>query len=179
MSCLITQVHDKLNWKPTASKIFTVKSAYTEVSNLAHNTQSFDTWKLWWRLPAPSRLLTFGWRLFKESLPTKVLLKSRHLTQEDLCPLCTKGIENVLHVFHTCEVAQYLQTRLCKYLPRLSHVTSASQLFEELLRHHVRNRNPFKILSWLCLVEELWRARNLLIKKQKQVNFSLLTHRVC
>ena len=71
-----------------------------ETNNLeAHR----NFWKGIWKLKVPGKIKHFLWKSCTNPLPTKVNLLKRTILQEDVCHLCSKNSEDVLHALWGCE----------------------------------------------------------------------------
>lgn len=90
-------MEDKLQWTPENRGNFTVKSAYMEWLVNAYNLQQVEGWRGVWNAPVIPKVKHFLWRIFVGLLPTKSELFRRHVTVNDLCPMCGDGRETVDH----------------------------------------------------------------------------------
>ncbi|KAF1895710.1 hypothetical protein Lal_00037826 [Lupinus albus] len=69
-------------WRHDISRLYTVKSAYKlltlPVEQTYHtNQQTSSFWKSIWKFKAPSKVISFVWRLFQGRIPTKDALSRR------------------------------------------------------------------------------------------------------
>ncbi|KAL5801831.1 hypothetical protein ACOSQ3_033463 [Xanthoceras sorbifolium] len=120
---------------------FSVKSAYWLGMNLASikascsssSTSISDWWKFLWHLNIPSKIMIFLWRAFQDWITTFGNLARRHISVDDLCPLCHADCESTLHALWTCRLLK--QTRSsCNFLSdystsRTNHCFSDFVLF--------------------------------------------------
>jgi hypothetical protein len=67
---------------------------------------SQDIWKLIWRLQVSNPTKTFLWRACSNILPTKVNLARRKVLDNDICILCNREPESVIHAMWPCPAAQ-------------------------------------------------------------------------
>ena len=63
-------------------------------------------WKSVWSLQVPRKIQMFMWRALKDSLPTKLNLKRRHILMDLVCELCQSTTEDILHVVWRCPQVQ-------------------------------------------------------------------------
>lgn len=86
---------DSWVWTLEPAKVFSVKSCYSLLANsgfVAGLDSDLNTLlETIWKTITPSKVNVFGWRLFRESLPTRGLLFQRHVIGSEsnaLCPFC-------------------------------------------------------------------------------------------
>ena len=60
------------------------------------SAQLQDVWKKIWKLRVPNKIRHFLWRVVKNSLPTKMNLKARHILMDDTCD-CGDHAKSILH----------------------------------------------------------------------------------
>lgn len=112
-SIQITDAQDIWFWKYDATRIFSVKSAYSIVELASRvdvappevpNIILAKLWKSW----APSKVIVFSWQLLQNRIPSRQnLLRRRVITDinNTFCVLCGNSIESVDHLFLTCGVS--------------------------------------------------------------------------
>ncbi|CAH9113191.1 unnamed protein product [Cuscuta epithymum] len=87
-------------WEPTASGVFSLKSAYEEVRDERSSTFSA---KLSWHPKLPLKIRLFLWRLLNGSLPiSDNLSRFQTVMNPSICPLCRAHSDVVDHVFFGC-----------------------------------------------------------------------------
>jgi len=102
---------DILIWPLTSDGEYGVQSTYrmlVEVEKLAlqsssSSVQSQDVWKKIWKLQVPNKIRHFLWRAAKNSLPTKMNLKARHILVDDTCDDCGDHAESIMHCLWLCD----------------------------------------------------------------------------
>ena len=90
---------------------YSVQSAYqmlVEAENITLPSSSSsdstqDVWKKIWKLRVPNKIRHFLWRAVKNSLPTKMNLKARHIPLDDTCDYCGDHSESILHCLWLCD----------------------------------------------------------------------------
>ena len=94
--------------------LFTVKSAYKvarEVlygGNLAESSRGCvgkEVWVALWKLRIPNKIKVFGWRACNNILPTKHNLSKQKIIEDEMCPICMRFPESVIHALWECEAA--------------------------------------------------------------------------
>jgi len=56
-----------------------------------------ESWSWIWRLCVPLNIQFFLWKLCHDSVPFRSVLLSRNHISSNLCPICNKGSEDMLH----------------------------------------------------------------------------------
>jgi len=108
-----SQEADVWRWRLEDSGVFTVKSAYISLEEVV---LSEDRWredekgvfKCLWKIPAPSKVVAFGWKVFLNRIPSKVNLVLRHVLpheESSLCAVCARMEKTSLHIFLHCDLA--------------------------------------------------------------------------
>lgn len=118
---------DKWCWLLTDSLAYSVKSAYTMLSNQSYDSQLEEDKrkiikKVWWTA-IPSKFLVHGWRLLLDRLPTRLLLQQRGVMAYQHSPSCVfffRHDEDTSHLFLKCRVTE----ELCKMYLRLARCGS-------------------------------------------------------
>ena len=100
-----TRAEDTLIWTGTKNGCYSTKSAFHLLSYKAaglvpgpsnpsaHKKFLLDIWSL----NVPNKIHHFIWRSINDTLPTKLNLHKRHITQNFLCERCCCETEDVIH----------------------------------------------------------------------------------
>ncbi|CAL1361463.1 unnamed protein product [Linum trigynum] len=104
---------DRLIWHYSSSGLYTVKTGYHLLASeydLHHppTVLPFDTrfWKFLWSIPVPPKLKFFFWRAVRGFLPLQIVLFTKTLVSDTICPICSREPESFSHFFFSCRVAQ-------------------------------------------------------------------------
>jgi hypothetical protein len=81
---------------------------------------SSRVWQEIWKLKLPNAEKNFLWYAFHEILPTRTNLHRRKIVEDDLCPLCGREEETILHVLWQCSAAADVWNVGCKKLQKWS-----------------------------------------------------------
>ncbi|XP_019105528.1 uncharacterized protein LOC109135246 [Beta vulgaris subsp. vulgaris] len=99
LSCL--NLDDEVTWALTKNGHYSVKTAY--MLGKGGNLDSFhQAWVDIWSMEASPNVRHFLWRLCTNSLPTRSLLKFRHLIDDDGCPWGCGAAESTSHAVFEC-----------------------------------------------------------------------------
>uniref|UniRef100_A0A2N9IMR2 Reverse transcriptase domain-containing protein n=1 Tax=Fagus sylvatica TaxID=28930 RepID=A0A2N9IMR2_FAGSY len=101
---------DKLIWPGSTNGNYTVKSGYRflvedELNNQpgsSNPTFGHSVWRELWATSVPKKIQHFLWRAVQEAIPTKRNLMRRNIIQDQICEMCKKGPEDVLHALWLC-----------------------------------------------------------------------------
>ncbi|XP_021749725.1 uncharacterized protein LOC110715453 [Chenopodium quinoa] len=148
--------NDSITWAWSKDGYYEVKSAYLLGSSL--NLDDFD--KFWveiWNVKTTPKVRHFLWRCCSNSLPTRSLLKHRHLIEDPLCPCCNLADETTVHAIILCPSAHQLWLNSgCREALNLANSDSFGEIllkWAEHLSKEVYQRSLF--LSWF-----IWFRRN-------------------
>lgn len=92
------QVQDRVAWMHTVDGCYTVKSGYHFWYERHFNGMTegnSNGWKRLWRLQVPHKMKYFIWRVCKNTIPVKNLLRGRGVSTSIIFPLCNVDIEHV------------------------------------------------------------------------------------
>ena len=104
---------DILIWPLTPDPEYSVKGAYRMLvdakklsmpsSSVPSNTQA--VWKKIWKLRVANKIQHFLWCATKDSLPTKLNLKTRHIPVDDVCDGSGDYAKSLMHYLWLCDQA--------------------------------------------------------------------------
>ncbi|XP_010695081.1 uncharacterized protein LOC104907789 [Beta vulgaris subsp. vulgaris] len=99
--CVEYPQRHEMTWALSKDGLYSVKTAYLLGKGL--DLDSFhQAWVVIWKIDDNPKVRHFLWRLCSHSLPTKALLKYRHLIEEDACPWCCGAPKTDTHVLFEC-----------------------------------------------------------------------------
>jgi hypothetical protein len=77
------------------------------VSQPGPSSSHYDRlWELIWKIPLPTRIRNFMWRLARDIIPTRCTLRKRGVTLDTVCPLCFDSEESSQHLFMYCPLSR-------------------------------------------------------------------------
>ena len=102
-----TSRDDKKVWPYSKGDELSTKTAYKIIHRECRDSPRFAiNWKALWRLPLPLRVLFFGWKCLNNVIQVHKLLYDKNISNEALCPICTKAEESVEHALFLCDHAR-------------------------------------------------------------------------
>ncbi|XP_023874803.1 uncharacterized protein LOC111987330 [Quercus suber] len=122
-----------------------------------------QVWKGIWKIRTPNRIHHFIWRAARDSLPTKLSLKARHLPVEDTCELCGDFQETILHGLWLCEHAQAVWKSDINFVP---YYKKGFRSFFDLLEEVLRKGSTYHVALFSSMAWCLWQRRNRLRMSQ-------------
>ncbi|XP_058776247.1 uncharacterized protein LOC131650559 [Vicia villosa] len=158
---------DALIWHFSADGVYSVKSAYhvlnrERVANILGPSVSSSIWRKIWKVPLPSKIRYFLWRLAKDILPTRSNLQRKGILLENLCPFCSSCSEDVGHLFLHCDFAKRVY-----FSPPLGFRLPSEVNILDWLNVILSGKDLF-ILQLQCVaLWKVWHARNLRVFDNK------------
>ena len=149
---------DELMWAHSKEGNYTVKSAYM-IGKGCNLNEVHKAWVEVWKMRVTPKIRSFLWRACTNTLPVKLTLKRRHLTEEDRCPLCQKNEESQSHAIMMCEKIQGLWRR-CGCEPMIQGCTRTN--FLELILNWSR-MEPTIVQKGCFLTWNIWFERSLFV----------------
>ena len=108
-------VPDVMVWMHNKNGWYSVRSGYHTARNLLRESnqegEGFNLWEcnnVWariWKLHIPTKIKVFMWRACHDILPTFEKLRQRRIIENDLCPICNRVPEIILHAVWECAAA--------------------------------------------------------------------------
>ncbi|MBA0754873.1 hypothetical protein Gogos_021706 [Gossypium gossypioides] len=157
---------DRIIWTKSASRVFSVRSAYWYLKENSWNSQE-DYWKIVWKYPGPQRVRVFLWLAFKQKLLTNSERARRGFSHCNSCSICGHEFEDLVHVLRDCPPA--------KDVWRLDYGLVWSCLFGLVAWRIWKNRNLFifQHISWtaseVVKVSSCW-GRNYISHVEDNIN---------
>ena len=114
---------------------YQVKKAYNLLlkdATLSHTNQHRDhnipqeIWPLVWKVKIPVKINTFVWKLLHDSLLVNLILNSKGILANSLCPLCKEADESISHLFLFCNFtrAVWHGSNLAIHTTELNHISA-------------------------------------------------------
>jgi hypothetical protein len=87
---------------------FSTRNAYLNLQN----RQLDDTTSFIWESKAPARVKIFAWLMHHDKLNTRKNLHHKGILDSPFCPRCPQQIEDKMHLFFECPVAQQIWQKI-------------------------------------------------------------------
>nr|XP_021852026.1 uncharacterized protein LOC110791585 [Spinacia oleracea] len=147
---------DSWAWAWSKHGAYEVRSAY----HLGQSHYVGDVEQRWcdlWKADISPKVRHFLWRCCSNSLPTKALLRSRHIADEAVCALCGEEDETLGHALFSCSRVRPLWTACdCDQAVQAWDLHS----FGETMASWMDNADPKLCQRVLFLIWSLWHRRN-------------------
>ncbi|XP_058778918.1 uncharacterized protein LOC131652934 [Vicia villosa] len=161
---------DSVEWIYSEEKVFTVASCYNFYNNLRIHygpaNRNDEAFELLWKLEVPLKIKAFGWRLFRDRLPVKDLLKNRGISipLDDLkCSFCDNSLESSSHLFFSCLVVKNIWSEIANWVGKGDRVDvkCLSNFMDWHLFFRSKKVKVRKLgLVWLATTWIIWLVRN-------------------
>jgi len=114
-------------------------------------------WKTLWKLKVPNKIKVFGWRAFRNILPTRVNLVHRRIIQDNRCKVCKFEAETGIHALWNCGVARDVWASCSACLQKcVGDQAAMLQLMKELIGHLSSDElELFLVQAWI-----IWNQQN-------------------
>lgn len=149
-------------WRKSSDNNFSVKSAYSWLSNQQAQLTVIP-WKKVWKMPVPEKVKVFLWQMFQEKLPTNAFRYKIGVATTQECPFECHGEENTLHIMRDCEMARNVWLLFVPTNNRFSFFCSNLQVWlkENMTRNfgaYNRDQVPWsQTFATVCWI--LWKTR--------------------
>ncbi|CAN1779651.1 Putative ribonuclease H protein At1g65750 [Linum perenne] len=169
---------DKLIWHYDQKGNYSVRSTHRVLTNYmfprAHLAVA-GAWSQVWSLQTPPRITTFVWRLARSVLPSRAVLRGRHIAVPAACGVCASGLEDYNHLFFDCQFAEdcWLAADLVNKINdfRLAGASFDDRL-QSFLRYPVEEiRTKVATVLW-----GLWKERNRRVWSNEACTARTATH---
>lgn len=108
-----------------------------------------------WNLPVPQKMKYFLWRMCKNNIPVRNLLRGRGVQTTIICPMCNSDVEHVRHIFVECQHASNYWDCLGRDFDTIEIETVSSWILEKL-----GTELEGKLIKLVKIFWGIWWARN-------------------
>jgi ribonuclease HI len=98
---IVQNLPDVWVWKNSSTGVYSVKDAYTWLSNPAPINEHVN-WNWIWQLHLSANIQFFVWQLIHGAVPVRAVLHHRQISNTDICPRCTSAPETIEHCLFQC-----------------------------------------------------------------------------
>ncbi|KAL8135927.1 hypothetical protein AgCh_010516 [Apium graveolens] len=121
-------------------------------------------WKRLWKLPIPHKMRYFLWRVYRNNIPVRNLLRSRGVQTTILYPMCNVDIEHVRHLFLEC---QYVKT--CWGCLESTFDVSGVEVLSTWVLERMGSESEERLMKLVKAMWGIWWARNRRVWENKVV----------
>ncbi|CAA7014055.1 unnamed protein product [Microthlaspi erraticum] len=159
-----TGAKDRLSWSASADGQFSVKSAFSLLTNDATPRPDMEVFfRRVWKIRVPERVKVFLWLVSHQVIMTNVERKRRHLCDSEVCSVCRGGFETIIHVLRDCPSILGIWNRIVPALVRRDFFFKSllEWLFDNLQEDPADNVTPWTItFAMACWWAWKWRCGN-------------------
>jgi hypothetical protein len=156
---------DMLIWRGTPSGNFSVKSAYFMELNRKQRddgeastpSEEKEFWKDIWRLKVTNTTKNFLWRACSDIIPTKENLARKGVLEDDICEICGRESETVLHALWLCPSAQDVWGSCCLKIQKMQ---TMYRDLKEMLIDMLRRCDGEEAELFAVIAKGIWTKRN-------------------
>lgn len=159
------QVQDRIAWMSTLDGKYSVKSGYKfwyDNYSESVRVQSNPGWSKIWQLEVPHKLRVFLWRICRNNVPVRNLLRGKGVQTSIICPMCINDIEHVVHILLDCSFAKE-----CWRVLGLEFDTSTVEYGSEWLLQRMVEEGRETLVRIATGLWAIWSARNLKVWENK------------
>lgn len=165
-----SSVPDRWWWKLEDKGTFSVSSMYRKLDELRpvvhpRTEGQLKVFTSIWKSPAPTKVIAFSWKLFRDRIPTRGNLSRRHALSKNSPLNCViyEGVpEESDHLFLHCVTATAIWTNLLRWLGFDYHPPPDLFYHWQWWNDSARNkkvRKGYRII-WHAAVWTIWKIRN-------------------
>ncbi|CAN1303547.1 Putative ribonuclease H protein At1g65750 [Linum perenne] len=155
-------LEDTRIWHYKKSGLYTVRSAYRILMSYLTPRDELNVHGAWnelWSLHVSPKIKNLAWRLARDVVPNRTILRRRNLSVPELCGLCSLAPETNQHLFLECQFAEDCWN-LADLQGLVMDLRVSTTTFTEWLMmvlHSVPEPRRSKVIAVLW---GLWRERN-------------------
>ena len=168
--------HDRLAWAGNPRGVFDLKSAYSLATAEVATPPFSSSWI--WKLNTLPKIRTFLWRCFHNSIGVMSCLVRRGVDVDELCPICQRDPESIIHAIRDCnwvkEVWVQLGVDSSNHKFWMSNIQDWINLNGKANCSRAQGKPPWNI-TFSFAVWCIWISRNMAVFNGKIVNQNLST----
>jgi hypothetical protein len=161
---------DEWKWRLEEDGKFSVSSTYN-LLGLIFSPESLlgvhelRVLSIIWKCPAPSKVIAFSWKLFRNRIASRVNLMQRgiHVNGGDIsCVHCQRGVEDSAHLFLFCDFAVKVWQAIFRWLGVVIVLPPNLPVLYDCFVASAKSklgRVGFSLI-WHASVWSLWKSRN-------------------
>lgn len=161
----VSRTNDGWYWSLEKSGQFSVKSLYRhmqEMKDEGANREVSGFWKKMWKLRVPPKIKNMLWRAVSNCLPTKSLLRSKHVNVNQICPLCQVDRETTVHCLVNCSFARVCWSHMDIEITMENEVCFGTWLEERLNAAEGDRKKDTVMICWAIRtvrIDQVWKNK--------------------
>jgi ribonuclease HI len=153
---------DRLIWRKENDGEYSVRSAYRLCMNELLDTSHFKVqgeWSLIWKLKVPPKIKNLVWRICRKCLPTRVRLRDKGVSCDDVCSLCNTNEEDSLHLLFRCQSSMNVWDRWSAF-PTVSNIFTQNQDVSSIIFMCLQLLTSDEAALFCYVIWSIWKQRN-------------------
>lgn len=126
-----------------------------EARDAGSNVMVSEFWNKMWKLRVSPKVKNMLWRAASSCLPTKTLMRSKHVQVDSSCPLCQQQRESISHCLVQCSFARSCWARVDADTNMVAGISFATWLDGCLKSTQGETRKMIAMACWA-----IWTAQN-------------------
>lgn len=174
----ITQNADKAIWIPAKSGRFSVSSCYEA---LRYKKPRVPWNNFVWCNKIFPRHSFFLWMLAHGRIKTKAWLQQRRIVVDQVCALCSRGNEDIQHLFFNCQYSKAVWTEVLQTFDQNHRPLIWESEWRWIVKKTKgRARRKLKMKeAFATTVYSLWKERNCRVFRNSRTQTSVIVNSIC
>lgn len=161
-----------ISWMGNPRGTFNLKSAYSIAMGTNSNMVPFNVGQIW-KLKTLPRIKTFLWICAYNSIGVKVCLAMRGVVDEDLCPICQRDLESIMHALSDYPRVKEVWTQLGVMVIDRAFQTSNLQewlnMNRKVNKSYTQGKPPCRTIFPFAMWN-IWKSKNMYVFDRKNQN---------
>ena len=162
---------DKLTWARNPRGNFDLKSAYSLAMEAAPDPLFSTSWI--WKAKTLPRIKTFLWMCSHNSIGVKSCLVRRGVVNDEMCPVCQRELESILHALRDCSSVKsvwcYLGIQDTNHEFWIANLQEWLNANGRMAKSLIDGKPPWSMIFSIA-VWNVWKSRNNLVYNRKTQN---------
>lgn len=158
---------DRISWLGTSDGKYTAKSGYHHWSKRELNMDGEEDnggWARLWKLRIPHKWKFFLWRVCRNTIPVRILLRGKGVQTPILCQMCGIDVEHLRHLFIECSFA-----RNCWSAADGDHITPEIESLPSWVLDQLSTETEVRLQMLAKIMWSIWYARNRRVWEEKVI----------
>lgn len=167
----INQVQDRIVWNYSLDGKYSAKTGYRFWQQHYGQCKQLEESKGWgrlWKIQVPQKIKIFLWRVCRNNIPVRNMLRGKGVNTTILCPLCGIDVEHLRHICLECNYAKGCWNELGMGFDTSQILSCSDWLLQTLATESVGKLAQIATILW-----GIWSARNMRVWQDKIVTTQL------